>query len=188
MPLFLVVNCLLRIPWCKDCRWSCAFLSPMVLLSMTPRRRLKRRVTLKYRHHPNHLIGSLIFHLDLSLQIDVLTLMPSRRKMIPTGTIITCTSKVFVREATRQQANHGERQARTWREASTRGSPHGNCVHWHIHGIFLRNDLTWLRQTNVYCWLRSNMRICTSGLLSSWCESGWIASFFFANVTEHVFH
>jgi len=53
------------------------------------------------------------FHLDLSLHIDVLTLMPSRRKMIPTVTIITCTSKVFVREATRQQANHGERQART---------------------------------------------------------------------------
>ena len=68
-----------------------------------------------------------------------------------------------------------------------RQAPHGNCVHWHIHGIFLRNDLTWLRQTNLYCWLRSNMRICTSVLLSSWCESGWIA-FFFVNVPEHVFH
>jgi len=31
------------------------------------------------------------FHLDLSFQIEVLTVMPSTRKMIPTGTIITDT-------------------------------------------------------------------------------------------------
>jgi len=63
------------------------------------------------------------FHLDLSFQIEVLTVMPSTRKMIPTGTIITDTCKAFTREPTYQQAKHGERQAGPRRETASRGKP-----------------------------------------------------------------